>query len=288
MRLERECLVCCVKQAIRTGERLLETDAEREKLIRETLKMLSKMDYGFPAPVAGREIQRLIKEITGNPDPYLEEKIEFNSFAQKILPVAKNIIENSEQPIRTAMKMAIAGNIMDSGLARNITIEETEETINQAVCESLGIDHSEKLFDKLAKAKKVLYLGDNAGEVFFDKLFIDKIGPEKVTFVVKSEPILNDVLFEEANISGIADNSSVIANGTDIPGTWLRECSDEFKTKFEEADLIISKGQGNFETLSECKNKEIVFLLKAKCSVIARMLNCTQNSPVVLCNQKYN
>ncbi|MBN1361800.1 MAG: DUF89 family protein, partial [Sedimentisphaerales bacterium] len=125
----------------------------------------------------------------------------------------------------------------------------------------------------VAAAETILYLGDNAGEIVFDRLLIEQMPLEKVTFVVRGSPILNDALLADAQAVGLTDLIDVIDNGADAPGTILEGCSKAFRRRFEKADLVISKGQGNYETLSDV-DKDIFFLLRPKCAVLARHLNC--------------
>jgi uncharacterized protein with ATP-grasp and redox domains len=123
----------------------------------------------------------------------------------------------------------------------------------------------------MSRAEDILYLGDNAGEIVFDRLLIEQLPCEKITFVVKGRPILNDAVMEDAQIVGLTDMVDVIDNGSDAPGTILESCSETFRRRFDQSDLIIAKGQGNYETLSEV-DKNIFFLVRPKCSVLARHL----------------
>jgi hypothetical protein len=134
---------------------------------------------------------------------------------------------------------------------------------------------------ELAPGRRVLYLGDNAGEIVFDRLLIEQMPREKVTFVVKGSPILNDVLIDDASFVGLTDLVEVIDNGADAPGTVLEVCSAAFRERFERADLIVAKGQGNFETLSDTDNN-VFFLLRPKCAVLSRHLNCEIGRLVVV------
>ncbi len=133
----------------------------------------------------------------------------------------------------------------------------------------------------ISMAKSILYLADNTGEIVFDRLLIEQMPLKKITLVVKGSPIINDACLVDAQVTGVADLVEVIDNGSDAPGTILAECSEDFKQRFEKADLIIAKGQGNYETLSDVK-KDIFFVLKAKCSVIAKHIGCEVGNLVFL------
>jgi uncharacterized protein with ATP-grasp and redox domains len=122
-------------------------------------------------------------------------------------------------------------------------------------------------------AREILYIADNAGEIVFDRLLIERLPIEKVTVAVKGSPVINDVTMEDALVAGLPRIVEVIDNGSDAPGTILESCSGYFQERFEKADLVIAKGQGNYETLSDI-DKNIFFILKAKCPVIARDIGC--------------
>ena len=145
----------------------------------------------------------------------------------------------------------------------------------------LSSSHTEELRTAINNAKQILYLGDNAGEIVFDKLFIEHLPKEKIIFAVRGKPVINDATMKDAEDIGLTDILKVIDNGSGYPGTVLQSCSEEFQEVFNGADLIISKGQGNYETLSE-NRQNIFFLLKIKCDIVARDLNGNVGDFVVL------
>lgn len=165
------------------------------------------------------------------------------------------------------MRLALSGNIIDFGPGHVIDVEKTIEKIFNV---DLAIDDSKKLFEEIKKAKSILYLADNTGEVVFDKLFLEVINHDNVTFAVRHSPILNDATIEDVKTLGIDKIvKEVITNGDNSPGTLLTHVSDEFLEKFNSVDLIISKGQGNYEGLHEVKDKNLFLLFMAKCHIIA-------------------
>jgi damage-control phosphatase, subfamily I len=169
------------------------------------------------------------------------------------------------------LHLAIAGNIIDFGAKHDFSDELIHKEIDDALKVELNNDTVEKFRQSIENAENILYLGDNSGEIVFDKLFIEQLPREKITFAVRGSHIINDALLEDAKTIGLTNIVNVIDNGFNAPGTVLKNCSEEFQTAFNNADLIISKGQGNYETLSE-SNKNIVFLLKIKCDIVARDL----------------
>ncbi len=176
----------------------------------------------------------------------------------------KKYVETSENRLYTAAKIAIAGNIIDYGTGRDFDISTEVFTL---VDRELDIDDFDDFREALSRAKSVLYLGDNAGESVFDRILIEEIDAP-VTFAVRDNPVLNDVTYEDAIASGIDKVAEIISSGTSAPGTVLRKCNDEFLELFRDADVVISKGQGNYEALSGI-DRSIFFLLRAKCPVIS-------------------
>lgn len=190
---------------------------------------------------------------------------------------------NSDDPFRLALRLAIAGNIMDYGASTSFDIHKT---IDRVVSSKFAIDQSELLRAKLQKASKVLYLGDNAGEIVFDRLFIEVIMHGDIKFVVKGEPVLNDVTIDDAVQVGMHYAADVISNGYDAPSTILNRCSSEFLKEYNSADIIISKGQGNLEGLLSENDPRIFFLLMVKCDLIAEILGVNKGDFVVY-NKQY-
>ena len=218
----------------------------------------------------GREVHRIVRETLGVDDPYLEAKRRDNARAVALLPELRQRITVCPDPIRMALRLAALGNAIDLGVYSSVDIEREIEH---------GLGDGKELTDyplfkeRLEQVDNVLYLGDNAGEIAFDRLVVEQLGRlgKRVTFVVRGRPILNDVTLEDAQSVNMHDVAEVISSGADGPGTVLHRCSPEFVKSFGQAGLILSKGQGNFEGLSEACGP-LFFLLKAKCPVVAREL----------------
>jgi damage-control phosphatase, subfamily I len=235
-----------------------------------------------PVPFIHRELSKLFSKISGIEDPFSEEKFNCNQKALELYPKLKKDILESKKPFDMALRLAIAGNIMDYGANHLFDIQET---IRFVLNSKFAIDHSHLLKQKIKQAKQILYLGDNAGELVFDKLFIETIMHNDLTFAVKAGPVLNDATLNDAVFTGLDKVADIIHNGYDAPSTILEYCSSEFMEIFHAADLIISKGQGNLEGLIKQDDSRIFFLLMAKCDVIAEILNVKRGSFVVF-NQK--
>ncbi|MFO7789830.1 MAG: ARMT1-like domain-containing protein, partial [Bacteroidales bacterium] len=185
----------------------------------------------------------------------------------------------SDDPLRTAMKLAIAGNIIDFGPNHAFDAEETIENVLHA---SLRHDDSTSMFRDIKNAENVLYLADNAGEIVMDKLFISMLNHKGLKVAVRGEPVLNDVVKKDAVYVGLDKIAPVIDNGAAIPSTVLHKCSDEFVGIYNKADVVISKGQGNLEGLLNQRDKNLFFLFTVKCPPIARLTNTEVGDFVVM------
>jgi len=224
----------------------------------------------------GQLVHRLVREVTGVTDPYEGVKKGSNDRALSLYPELKSQVERSADPLLAALKIAGAGNIIDFGpnlaLAPDRSIDEVmNDSLTQALREPLDRDQYREFQNKLEDVKEIVYLGDNAGEIVFDKILVEelvRLGKE-VTFVVRGSPIINDATMNDALYVGMDRVATVITNGSDAVGTSLSDCSPEFKEVFEAAEMILSKGQGNFEGLSDVPGP-IFFLFKVKCPVVAR------------------
>ncbi len=272
------CLFCF----FRTVEKLLEREPlskeKKEAFISEMINVYQRSQKNFSAPEFSREIRLILKNFTNNPDPYKNEKLQTNEQALKMAPEISGIIKGSADSFNTALRISIAGNVIDFAANDQFNLKTT---INRALTENIAIDHSEILKSEIKKARSVLYLGDNAGEIIFDKLFISEMMHPRVIFAVRGGPILNDVTLEDAEFAGMKEVAEVISSGYDAPSTIPEKSSEIFQKHFKEADLIISKGQGNLEGLLHLNDKRIFFLLLVKCDVIAELLKVKKNSMVV-------
>ncbi|MCK9255667.1 MAG: DUF89 family protein [Bacteroidales bacterium] len=233
------------------------------------------------SPLIQREINRELIKLTNIPDLYKKEKEESNKIAMELVENLKTNLLKENRNFKTFLRFAIAGNIMDYGAFDNFDINNS---IGKALNMKFSIDHSEQLYEKIQEAKTILYLGDNAGEIVFDKLFIENCMKNKVIYVVKASAIINDVTIKDAKYVGMHKIAKVISNGFDAPSTILSKSSSEFLEDYKSADLIISKGQGNLEGLLDEKDKRLFFLLMVKCDIIAQRLKVEKNSFVVLNN----
>lgn len=275
-----DCLPCFVRQTLDASRQVSDNPAFHEKALRDLFRDLADADWTGSPPVLAQKIHRRLRAETGVADPYLRQKRAHNEMALKLLPQLRKDVEASDDSLITAAHVAIAGNIIDLGAKNGLDESEVLHAIEHAAEEPLegDIDAFRKA---VAEAKTILYLADNAGEIIFDRLLIEQFRPERITLVVRGSPILNDALDEDARAAGLNEMVPIIGNGTDVPGTDIEQCNDEFRRHFETADLIISKGQGNFETLSE-NPRRIFFLFKVKCPMVAQASGRPLNAHVLL------
>jgi len=267
MQTSIDCIPCFLRQALEAARFFSDSPAVHERIVREVLEMAGRLDWHEPPPVVGQRIHRRLRELTGHADPYRPIKERHNRMALALLPELADKIADAEDPLVLAAHLAIAGNIIDLGVNGQLTEDEVHAAIENALAKPL-VGDPPALRAAFSEASHVLYLADNAGEIVFDRLLIEQLGPSRVTVAVRGQAVLNDATFRDAEAAGLSELVEVIDNGSDAPGTILSDCSEAFRSRFAQADLIIAKGQGNYETLSNTK-RSIFFLFRVKCPVIA-------------------
>ena len=265
-----------MQQTLRAG-RLAITDEDKIKqLLDETGDLIKHIPMDKTPAEVGEIIYAKVREITGINDPYKEIKATSIAEAKVMVPTLKSILDKSENRLLTAIRMAIAGNIIDFGMSKKFNLTED---VYHILKQDFALFDFEEFQEELEKAKTILYIGDNAGESVFDRILIEEMN-KKTFYAVREVPVINDVVIEDAVESGLSDVAEIISSGSHAPGTILSTCSPEFNQLFKKADLIISKGQGNYEGLSDEK-RSIFFMLKAKCHVIAGDLGVNENDIVL-------
>jgi len=279
MHLEPECIPCLINQVLRAFQ-LLKPNISRE-IILDTQKKL--MDYlvGFDiekraSPIIGKVAYNLVAEALGVKDPYASIKKKYNQLALQFYDEARKIVTTAEDPLFEAIIVAALGNTIDFGTSHKI---DFIHDIKNFTPDKLAINDYDTFKQSLLDTNHLFILLDNAGEIVFDKLLVEtmlKTFPElEIICSVRSAPIINDATIEDAKFVGLTDLVQVIeASGT--PGIYLPTTTDEFKKQFFLKDgVILSKGQGNFESLHgmEIPDKEVYYLLKAKCSLMERLFS---------------
>lgn len=280
MKINEKCLPCLINQVIKVAN--ITNCSNRDDLYHQVFEQLSKIDFNKSNPEIIGMIFELVKKHLNNEDPYQEIRQYYNNlFLQSYDDFDKKI--NS---FKTAIKYAIIGNIIDFSPINNQEITKIDDWFDNIDNLSLTIDHVDKLINDIKKAKTILYLGDNCGEICLDKLLLKRIkqlNPSlKIYFGVRGKPVVNDSIESDAYEVDIDEYASIISNGDNSLGTILSRTSAQFNQIYQNCDFVIAKGQANFESLSE-ENKKIYFLLMVKCGVIAKYINVPEKSLVCYC-----
>jgi uncharacterized protein with ATP-grasp and redox domains len=273
-----ECYLCYKK----TVERLLakiHTDETTANEFIASIRDLFDRNLETPMPLLALKFYRMVNRYFKGVNVYEEEKFYSNDILLRQYSYWKNFISNSNDSFKTAAKLAVIGNIIDYGAH---TVEkDISGQIKSLTSRKLKIDRTYDFKNEIEKAVSILYLGDNAGEIVFDKLFIETIDHPGITYVVRGKPVINDVTLKDARQCEMEKVCRVISNGFDAPSTLLECCSDEFMDAYLNADLVISKGQGNFEGLMDVGEPRIFYMLMVKCKPIADLLGVEEGDLLI-------
>jgi len=271
------CDQCFMRQAGDAASRCNLPSKQKEILLKRIEEELTQFPIDSTPPVRASRIHALIREMSGNPDPYLQAKHESTEHALTLYPKLKQMLSEATDPLDMAVRLAIAGNIIDLGVASEYDLEASIERVLKI---TPAINHMAQLKAAIAKASTILYLADNAGETVMDRLLIETID-KPVTYVVKGGPAVNDATREDAIAAGIDQVAEIIDNGAPTLGTLLDQCSAPFIERFNSSELIIAKGMANYEGLTGT-DAPIFFLFQVKCAVIAEHIKVSEKSVVVL------
>lgn len=276
MEIMLDCIPCMLRQVLEAS-RLATDNADLQKNIMEDAIRIASHYKDFKnSPDLCHAMHQTIKRYAHIEDPYAKIKSRDIEAAKKIYPDLIDFLKRKQNSLYWALKISATGNIIDSAINNNANMMG-------CVRKDLEKDFShcdlEDFEGKLETAKSILIIGDNAGETVFDRVLAERLSQYNLTFAVRSEPVINDATAEDAYASGLADFANIVSTGCGAPGAVLDDCNKKFLNIFQSADVIISKGQGNFEALSEC-SRPVFFLLKAKCPVIAKKLGVCLNDYV--------
>jgi uncharacterized protein with ATP-grasp and redox domains len=252
-------------------------EAQQQAVLLKTLDVLRESDPTCTPPEISDRVHSLVREETGVADPYRAAKQASTRQALDVYPRLKQIVAGSSDPLDTAIRLSIAGNIIDLGAQDSYDLWGTVERVLE---QPFAIDDRAAFRAALGAADEVLYVADNAGETVFDRVLIEALDVP-VIYAVRGGPILNDATYQDAVEAGIDGVATIVSNDLAMTGVVLERCSDEFRQLYDRAGLIIAKGQGNYETLSEVGGP-LFFLLQAKCPVIGRDIGVPIGSIVLL------
>ena len=283
-----DCIPCILHNIVATLNGHIKNKTTREEAFKKILRELHETDFSkISPPVLTDNLHKIMLIYLDGRDIYKDIKKECNNAALKIYKHTEELYNNSADKLKTAIKIAIAGNLIDYGALKSFKIENI---IDDYVHRDFAIDDYADLEVEINKANTILYIGDNTGEIVLDRLLVKHLISmgKKVTFTVKSHPILNDALLEDAKEVGMDKITEVIESGCSTAGTTLAGANELFHQKLAEADLIISKGQGNFETLTEEKiSKPLFYLFLCKCDKIAQTFKTNTFDLMLLNNSNY-
>jgi uncharacterized protein with ATP-grasp and redox domains len=289
MLMKADCIPCILTMTLKAVKNLSLTAKAEKDLFTEIMKIpgLRGLDWNQTSPAIIETVMNIIMEKVHDPDPFRQEKIHLNAQALVLLPVLEKMVAASAEPLYTAAKIAILGNSMDIMMPGGLSSLET------FIREKLEAPLSREAFDQfcgqVSKARQILYLTDNAGEIVFDRLFIQTLKKQydvNVTVVVRSLPTLNDATLGDARVAGLDQVAALMENGIDgpFPGTSLKRCSPAVRRLAHESDLIISKGGGNFDSLSEEVSDletPVFFMLLSKCYPLNTFFKTSLHQPVM-------
>ena len=270
MKTYLDCIPCFFRQALTAARISTDDETIQRHILNSVSTMIPDLALDVIPPEIAQKVYRIVYEITGNNDPYLEAKKLANMSAMSLYARMKDIVDSSNETLETACKLAIAGNAIDLGAQAEFG--SIYSIIEDSVGYQLDQEQYRKFKESVGQSSLILYLADNAGEIVFDRILIEQllqIKKSKIVFVVREKPIINDATLDDALQVGLNKVATIISNGSDAPATILSQCSPEMLSYYRAADLIISKGQGNYESLSG-RPENIFFLFKVKCPVIAR------------------
>ncbi len=278
MKTSLMCMECNIKQIIKLSNLLNVDSKKQEEAAKKIFKGLSNISFNLTNPeILGTITWPIITEVFNNDNPYKEIKTMYNKLLYNLYNDFEETVNKSKDKIDTALKLAVIGNVIDFGARHEFSKEEVLESTKNVESLTFKIDDRKSFREQLKTAKRLLYIGDNCGEIVLDRLFIQTIKEEysdlEIYFGVREAPVLNDVTEEDAYQVKMQEVAKIIKSGIAYPGTVLRASSKEFVNVFNNSDIVIAKGQGNFESLSDIKRKGLFLILIVKCSYVAEVAN---------------
>jgi len=282
MSFDPQCIPCIVNQACNASKLLADGNKELQlNIVKEVCRAVNDLDMNHTAPMFAATIHSIIEKHLGVANPYESIKEKNRTTAEQYLPYVRGLMDGSKDRLEVAIRAAIVGNIIDLGPNPKFDIERE---INRMTSNDIDLSMLPRFKDDLKKAESILYIGDNYEEALFDKFLLAELLPRKVLFAVRSKPVLNDITLEDAKRIGIDTVCTVIESGSTIAGTDLMESTREFLELYNKADIVIAKGQGNYETLMD-ETRPIYFIFKIKCEVIAERSGYPVGHGVLLYSQ---
>jgi len=268
MKAHTDCVPCVFRQVLRAARRITDDEEKLFAVLTHAMDLVrDRLRTGTPADLTTAAL-KAVTDYFGVNDLYADERRHTNRIMLQLEPELRKLIEYSRDPLRTALRLAAAANMIDFGITDDVDVNAA---LDKAMTIAFAIDHTDRLVEDLARSKKLLLLADNSGEIVADKLLLEAIGHKNAWVAVRGAALLNDATVADAEEVGLGTVARIISNGSDRLGTVLEDCSAAFKRCFNQADVILSKGQANFESL-EHVDRDIYFIMTAKCELVARQL----------------
>jgi uncharacterized protein with ATP-grasp and redox domains len=289
MKTYLECVPCFFRQALDVSGFIGADVHTQRQILDDVARAFLSFKLDTSPPEMGGIIHQIIKNHTGLQDPYRDLKRKSNRIALAAYDRMKALCDAGPDRLLTGIELAIAGNVIDFAIKTSLDIDSELDRILDDVGNGKirrgGFFHLKEFKEVFGSSETLLFLADNAGETVFDRILMEQLlqmNPKvRIIYAVKAIPIINDALLEDAEFCDISSIARVISSGSDAPGTIPARCSDSFLKTFHDVDMVISKGQGNFEGLSDAA-RPIFFLFLAKCPVIARDVGCSKGDTILL------
>ncbi|MBN2168890.1 MAG: DUF89 family protein [Actinobacteria bacterium] len=280
MKFLPDCYSCVMRQASSAAKLVSDDRSFQDECMRETAGILSRDNREMTPPAIGELMYHRICEISGNQDPFKRQKEKQNDAASKLLPWLRETVNAASDPLLMAVRIAIAGNVVDPGAHESFDLEST---VMEAVVSKLNLDAYPLFRRNIENAHTILHIADNCGEIVFDRVLVETILSlldVRIVVAVRDVPIINDATMKDAAEVGMTNLCRVISSGSRMPGTSLSRTTPEFQELFRNSDLVISKGQGNWETLEDC-DRDLYFMFQVKCQPVSVVTGCSIGQPVL-------
>ncbi len=274
MKAKLECLPCVARQALASARIATDNPELQGKIVQAAFGKLSQAGLDVTPMELGGIVQRTVRSMAGVEDPYRDIKRRSNAFALRKYPQLKKLVAAADNPLAVATKIAITGNIIDFGVPQRLDVEKA---LDQILHTPFAVNDFALFAERVAAVDNILYLGDNAGEIVFDRILIEQFSPACVTVTVKNEPFINDAMEADAQAAGLDESVRI------LPIPIYPETTEEFEQAWSAADLIIAKGQANYEAYSDASGP-LFFLLVAKCDMVARELGVSVGDLILKAN----
>ncbi len=288
MNIQAECKVCLLQQTLNVLKNLKIDEETSRKVINELTEKIYKLNYDKSPPEHAIDIYGTISKLLNRNDLYKEQKADAILQAENFVPLLKEKIRKSNNKLLTAIKISVAGNVLDLATQKSFDLSNELENIFNT---DFTIDNFQNLKDDLESAKEIVILADNAGENIFDKILIEtliKLYPNlKINYATRGKPIINDITYEEAKLSGVGEICNLVDSGVASAGFIYELANKNFRKIYERADFVIAKGMGNFETMINLVDKKSYFLFKVKCNVVSKLIDKKIGDIICLSNKVY-